>query len=78
MTEPQAPPKATKNAFVDLGLATTIMLGLASIVVIAGAIVCIVGNLSFHDYLRELTILAAAFGLLGIGRAIAPNGEKKP
>ena len=53
------------------------MLGLGAIVVIAGAIVVIAGNLSFNEYLRQLVILAAAFGLLGIGRAIKPNGEKK-
>ena len=45
---------------------------------IVGGIVVIAGNLTFNEYLRQLVILAAAFGLLGIGRGIkAYNGEEE-
>lgn len=55
----------------DAPVVTYMLLVLALIVVIAGAVVTIVrpSSLTFHDYVLDVTILVAALGLgAGIGR----------
>lgn len=55
----------------DAPVVTYLLLVLALVVVIAGAVVTIVrpASLTFHDYVLDVTILVAALGLgAGIGR----------
>lgn len=55
----------------DAPVVTYMLLALALVVVIAGAVVTIVrpASLTFHDYVLDVTILVAALGLgAGIGR----------
>jgi hypothetical protein len=76
------------HALDDAPVVTFLLLALALVVVIAGAVVTIIrpASLSFHDYVLDVTILVSALGLgAGIGRgAIAaakvqhPEGESPP
>ena len=55
----------------DAPVVTYLLLVLALVVVLAGAVVTIVrpASLTFHDYVLDVTILVAALGLgAGIGR----------
>lgn len=63
----------------DAPLVTILLLVLAVIVVIAGAVVCIVqpSTLSFSQYVQDVAILTAALGLgAGIGRGAIAAAER--
>lgn len=59
------------QALDDAPVVTYLLLALALVVVLAGAVVTIVrpASLTFHDYVLDVTILVSALGLgAGIGR----------
>jgi hypothetical protein len=65
----------------DAPVITYMLLGLAVIVVIAGAVVTIIrpASLTFHDYVLDVTILVAALGLgAGIGRGAIAAAKAEP
>jgi hypothetical protein len=63
----------------DAPVVTIALLVLATIVVVAGAVVTIVqpGTLSFHQYVQDVALLAAALGLgAGIGRGAIAAADR--
>lgn len=69
------------KALNDLPVVTYMLLVLALVVVIAGAVVTIVrpSSLTFHDYVLDVTILVAALGLgAGIGRGAIAAAKTQP
>jgi hypothetical protein len=63
----------------DAPVVTIALLVLATIVVVAGAVVTIVqpGTLSFHQYVQDVAVLAAALGLgAGIGRGAIAAADR--
>lgn len=58
--------------------ATFCVVVLTLMAAVVGGIVVILGNLSFSDYLNQLSRFVLAVGLIGIGRGLGANAKQWP